>query len=810
MGGEPKEFCCPGCKAVYEILVSKYGELPQKVESTELFRLCKESGLLGQSGGKAPRSGSAAGVEASYSLELWFKISGMSCPSCSWLLERLLEKVKGVKEAEVSFGTELSHILYDPSLVTPGELMEKISSWGYQALPVQEGDEERIRAPFSLRRVVVAALLTCQVMMISWAVYWGFLEELGQRAVSYLSVPIWVLSTPVIFWCGFPVMRRGIAAMRAWMPNVETLVSLASLSAYLYSMGSIFRGSLHLYFDTGCMLVTTVLLGRYVEERMRAKLRDSSFLEMARLGFLKARVWRRGQEEWVPASRVEKGQEIEVREGETIPVDGIVTRGQAMVDNSSLTGESRPVALARGSPALAGAIVLQGRVFVLASGPWSASLLGEMVSSVMEAMKIPTSWDNLAQKGLRWFVPGVIALGLSSSLWLVVSGQDLKDALMRGLTVWAVACPCALGIAIPVAKSAAIALGRKRGIVVRNPEILERGGRLDEILLDKTGTVTHGNFEMREIHCPEENCEELLSIAASLEAASEHLIAKRIVASALERGIRLEQVQDFHEEQGSGVRGLVGKRRVFVGSEVWMRRSEQRISPALLEKAREYQSKGFTVVFVAWDGSVKGLLAMGDALRDTASWLVQELVRRGMRVRLISGDSKVTTSMVARELGLEDFSGEATPSDKARIVEELKGEGKMVAAVGDGFNDGPALALAHMGIAVGRRARGPGGGADVWIPGGELEKILEALDLCKKARRTVIENLVLSGLYNSVALAAALGGLLTPFVAVGAMFLSSLTVVANSWRLSRCPLGAHALELGKTPFRAPSCEALQA
>ena len=695
-------------------------------------------------------------------------------------------------------------------MVTPRELMEKISSWGYQALPVQEGDEERADAPFSLRRVVVAALFTCQVMMISWAVYWGFLEELGQRGVSYLSIPIWVLSTPVIFWCGFPVIRRGIAAMRAWMPNVEALVSLGALSAYFYSLEAVVRGSLHLYFDTACMLITTVLVGRYVEERMRSKLRDSSFLEMTRLGCLKARLWRRGREEWLPASHVEKGQEIEVREGETIPVDGVVSRGQAIVDNSSLTGESRPVALAQGSPAFAGAIVLQGRVFVLASGPWSTSLLGEMVSSVMEAIKISTPWDSLAQKALRWFIPGVMALGSLSSLWLVVSGQDLTDALMRGLTVWVVACPCALGIAIPMAKSAAIALGRKRGIILRNPEILERGDKVDEILLDKTGTVTHGNFEMRGIHCPEGNSEDVLSIAASAEGPSEHLIAKRIVASALERGIRLGEVEDFHEEQGLGVRGLVGDKRVFVGSEIWMRSSEQRIPTALLKRAREYQSKGFTVAFVAWDGSAKGVLAMGDALRDTAPGLVQALVRRGIKVRLISGDSKVTTSIVARELGVEDFYGEATPSEKARIVEELKAEGKTVAAVGDGFNDGPALALAHMGIAVGRRARGPGGGADVWIPGGELEKILEALDLCKKARRTVIENLVLSGLYNSVALAAAVGGLLTPFVAVGAMFLSSISVVANSWRLWRSPLGAHALELGKTPFVGPACEALEA
>lgn len=772
---------------MYEILVSKYGEVPTRPEETDIFRACREAGLLSVTLEKEVAN-SESSTKSEENLELWVEISGMSCPSCSWLLEKLLEKLGGVKKAEVSFGADLARIIYDPSSITPQRITERIGSWGYKAVPSAHGEEYPEGDSEGLTRLCVAALLTCQVMMISWALYWGFLEDIGNWGIKYISLPLFAFSTPVVFWCGASLLKKGIAGIKALMPNVESLVALGSLSAYFYSLHGFTKGSLHLYFDTSCMLITTVLLGRYIEQRMRRKLGESSILEMRRLSRFKARLLENGLEKWVPGREVRKGQEVKVREGETIPVDGTVSRGGALVDRSFLTGESTPMTLTPGQHALAGSLVLKGEVSILANGPSDYSLLSEMASSIRTAMSKRTSWDGIAQRGLRWFVPGVLVLGLVNSLLLLLSNHPVGDALIRGLTVWIVACPCALGIAIPLAKVAALTLGRKEGIIVRNPEVFEKGGRLDEMLLDKTGTVTEGTFTIREIYCPGQKVEELLSMAASVEAGSDHLLAKKIVGLALGKKIRLLEVHDFHEEKGLGVMGCISEKNVFVGSDLWMREKGLAIAEGLLQRAREYQTKGLTVVFVAWNGSAKGIVALGDSPRHDALELVRGLRQRRIKVRLVSGDSELTTKAIAGELGITEFSAQMMPDEKARLVRELGAEGKVVGAVGDGVNDGPALALAQMGIAVGGRAGGAGSGADVWIPSGELKRILKTLDLCHAGRRTVIQNLILSALYNSLAIGAALGGFLNPPLAVGAMFASSLSVVANSWRLSRSSL----------------------
>jgi heavy metal translocating P-type ATPase len=784
-----RAFCCPGCKAVYQILLARHGEIPEDPTQTELYRECLRAGIVlpGElrEGEETPPQ-APSGMQDT--VELVLHVSGMGCPACAWLLEKVLRNTKGVGEVRVSFGSDRASILYDPSLVAPREILARIASFGYKASTPSEGQTGG-REGASWVRLGVSAVLTAHVMMISWALYAGFLEELSEESVRYLSLPLLALSTPVVFWCGLPVLKKGLLGISHLLPNLESLVGLGAVSAYTYSLGQFLSGSLHLYFDTASMLVTLVLVGKHLEERVK-RLVQGGLRESGGAAFQKARLVLGESQRWVQAREVKKGDLVLVEEGEGVPVDGLVEEGKATLDLSALSGESRPVRVREGELVLAGSLLLEGAIAVRARDDADRSLLASMASMVEEGLSRPSAWERLADRLSRWFVPCVVGLAGVTVLWIWWKGSALDHALMRGLTVLVIACPCALGVATPLARVAAVGLGRRLGIWIKDPRVLEGGGRIQAMLLDKTGTLTQGTFSVRELLCfGGEDPRLLLLRASSVELPSGHFLARQIVAYARERKVSPGPVQDFQEAQGEGVCGVLDGVRICVGNRAWMARWGLELSPEEEKEASRRESEGATVVFMGWDGRARGALVLGDALKPGAAQTVSALKRRGLEIWLVSGDSPETTSSFARQLGVERFVGGALPQEKALLVEKLSRDGLKVAVVGDGINDAPALTLAHLGIALGNSMAQPGGVASIHAARTDPGVILDALEILGRARRTVLQNLLFSLAYNLAAIAVAVAGLLNPPLAVLAMFASSLTVIGNSTRLARGRVG---------------------
>lgn len=782
-------FCCPGCRAVYQILLARHGTIPQDPTQTELYQECLKAGVvLAQDLAEDMDVSDSKDSEAENWVEISLHISGMHCPACAWLLERVLEKSKGIKDVRISFGSDTASMRYQPSQMTPKEIAASIVALGYKAFPQQE---ESIRSleRRSWVRLGISALLSAHVMMMSWALYIGFFDELSMESVRYLSIPLLGLSTPVVFWCGLPVLRKGFFGIRHLFPNLESLVGLGALSAYSYSLVQFLSGSLHLYFDTASMLITLVLLGRHLEQRARGSV-GGTWLDSIGAGFQKARLLKEGSRpKWIPAREIRIGDLVLVEEGEGVPVDGLVERGQGTLDLSLLNGESRPVRIREGERVLAGSSLLKGSLWVRALEHGERSLLASMASMVEEGLSRPWSLEKTADRISRWFVPFVAALGLGTAAWILWKGDKLESALLRGLTVLVVACPCALGVATPLARVAAVGLGRKRGIFIRDPEVLEAGGNIQSLVLDKTGTITQGIFSVQELICVDERPEELLVKASSVELCSDHFLARVVVDYALGLGINPDQVEEFQEEPGQGVCGFLGGIRTCVGNRIWMSRWNMPITPDLEKQASMWEFQGSTVIFVGWEGRTRGALVLGDSLKPGAAETVSALRRQGLDIWLVSGDSQSTTSWIARQLGLERFLGGALPKDKVCLVEKLSVDGKKVCVVGDGINDAPALALAHLGIALGSKLAPPSQAASVQTTRTDPAVILDILELLKRARRTVLQNLIFSLLYNMAALPAAMTGFLNPPLAVMIMFASSLTVIGNCRRLLRSKIG---------------------
>ncbi len=459
------------------------------------------------------------------------------------------------------------------------------------------------------------------------------------------------------------------------------------------------------------------------------------------------------------------------------------------MDESLLTGESAPVAKRPGSPVVSGAVNVGGVLHVRATKVGSESTLAQIVKTVEDAIASRSSIEKTVDRVSRVFVPGVIVTALATFVGVGMVGEaDFGDALMRGITVLVIACPCALGIATPLAITAAVGRASRNGILVSDSRVLETIRKVDAIVLDKTGTITEGDFALDQVNNAD------LAILASLEAYSEHPLGRAVSRRAEREGLQVESATDIKILKGLGMTGTVGSRRVFVGNRRLM---EQYSGPQEEQeaRAREWESKGRTVAFYGWDDNVEGVMAFGDRVKKGALELVEELGARGIRTMIVSGDSQATTAWAATQVRVRDFHAEALPEDKARIVEEIKQGGRTVAMVGDGINDAPALAAADLGIAMGSGTDLAMKAASMVLMSDDLRKILEAFDLSGKTMAVVRQNLFWAFVYNSIGITLAVAGLLSPILAAGAMVVSSLTVIGNSLRLSI------STELRESPLR---------
>ncbi len=730
---------------------------------------------------------------ATHSTRLRLPIDGMHCAACAGRVERELNGLSGV-EATVNFATEEATVEFDPAHIATDELLAAVAAAGYHAsLPTSTRPADIAPPRDSLgRRLVVSALLSAPVLLLAMV---PALRFAGWEWVSL------ALATPVVFWGGWPFHRAAWRSLRHRGATMDTLISVGTLAAWGWSVVAILfldageetmpalsldrdASPSSIYLEVAAVVTTFVLAGRYVETR--AKHRAGAALRaLLALGAKEATVLADdGSETTMPVDELTVGTRFVVRPGEKLATDGVVVEGSSTVDRSLLTGESAPVDVGPGDDVAGATVNLGGRLVVRATRVGSETALAQIARLVSEAQSGKAPAQRLADRISAVFVPLVIGLALVTLVvWLAL--DDATTAFAAAVAVLIVACPCALGLATPTALLVGTGRGAQLGILIRGPEILESTRRVDTIVLDKTGTVTEGRMALLQVVAADgTDADEALAVAGSLEHASEHPVARAISAAAA-ASTPLLAVEGFRNLEGLGVEGVVQGHAVVVGRPSLLAGRELELPAALRAALDGAEASGTTVVAAGWDGAVQALFLVADAVKPESPEAMRELRSLGLRPVLLTGDNEATARAVASAVGVEEVVSGVLPAGKADVVGRLQAQGRVVAMVGDGVNDAPALARADLGLALGTGTDVAIEASDLTLVSGDLRGAADAIRLSRRTLATIKENLFWAFAYNVAALPLAAAGLLNPLVAGAAMALSSLFVVGNSLRLRR-------------------------
>ncbi|MCG3180864.1 MAG: Copper-exporting P-type ATPase [Phycisphaerae bacterium] len=727
---------------------------------------------------------------------LTLEIEGMHCASCVGRVEKALSKVPGVREASASLASEQAAVRFDPAQADEAALLAAVRSAGYTASvargsPVDREavDRRQARRDRDARmwraRFLFGATLTLPVFILSM-----FSDDTSWRPWLLL-----VLATPVQVALGWPFCVGALRTLRHGSANMDSLIAMGTTAAYAFSVvvfASIVRESPiaegHLYFDGAAMILTLIALGKWMESRAKGRA-SSAIRELMELApDIAHRVGHGGREQDVPLAEIAVGDRLRVRPGEKVPVDGLVLEGRSSLDESMLTGESMPVGRGPGDEVIGATINGEGSLLIRAARVGSETALARIVEMVRRAQESKAPVQRLADRVSGWFVPAVIVVALLTLLGWGLLGGGWSTAVLRMTAVLIIACPCALGLATPTAIMVATGRGAKIGVLVRDAEALERAGRLDAVILDKTGTVTAGRPQVTDRVVLDRRLtkDELLALAASAEQASEHPLARAIVEAAGVRGGRLSDVMDFQSATGRGVAATVAGRSVRVGKADFLAEAGVDVSPAA-SKLSELEGQGKTAVLVAADNELIGLLAISDQPKPDAAAAVERFKSLGLEVHLVTGDNERTARAVAEAVGIDAARVMAgvRPDGKADRVRSLQQEGRRVAMVGDGINDAPALAAADVGVAIGAGSDVAMEAAGVTLVGGDLMGAARAVRLSRLTLARVRQNLFWALVYNTVGIPVAALTPLSPMIAAAAMAASSVSVVSNSLLLLR-------------------------
>ncbi len=713
----------------------------------------------------------AVAVDPSERVQL--DIEGMTCASCAARIERKLNKLEGV-EATVNYATEQASVAYDPEHVTLADLVVAVEAAGYG---VRRGAEAGASDETIRLRLVVATVLTAPLTVIAMI---GPLHFSGWEWVAL------ALATPVVLWSGWQFHRSAALNARHLTATMDTLISIGTLAAWAWSTVALaaFEDA-HTYFEVGAVITTLILLGRFLEARARRR-SSEAIRALLELGAKEARLLRDGDEVAVAIEEVEKGDLLVVRPGEKIPTDGEVVEGASAIDQSMLTGEPVPVEVSPGSEVAGATINTYGRLIVRATKVGAETALAQIARLVAEAQAGKAPIQRLADRVSAVFVPVVMTISLATLAgWLAFTG-DAEDAFTAGVAVLIIACPCALGLATPTALMVGTGRGAQLGILIRGPEILEQTRRVTTIVLDKTGTVTEGAMRVAAgIPAAGVALAELLRAAGAVEAASEHPIARAIAEHARAEVGALPAVESFRNRAGLGVEAVVEGRAAVVGRPALLAEWGLELPAELALAREEEEAEGRTVVAVGWDGEVRGLIAVADRIKPTSTEAIRELKSLGLTPVLLTGDNERTASAVAATVEVERVLANVLPDEKVAEVRRLQDAGEVVAMVGDGINDAPALAQADLGLSIGTGTDVAIEASDLTLVSGDLRAAADAIRLARRTLRTIKGNLFWAFAYNVAAIPLAVAGLLNPIVAAAAMACSSLFVVSNSLRLKR-------------------------
>jgi len=796
MRGKRFHFCCMGCKQVFLMLMeSSDAADPSSFRDTELFKKCQEIGIIPRSEAElAERVEELPAVTAlavtregltsrqdKNTLSLTLKVDQMWCPACAWVIEEILNRSPGITSASCNFATDRVRCDYNPLITSPQKIIGSIHDLGYEASLPGEGRDAKDRKA-ELIRFFVSAFLTMNVMMLSFALYSGFFTELSRDNVYKLSWPIFAMASIVLFYGGSNIYRRAWAGIFAAALSMETLITVGSFSAYFYSIYGLLGASIHLYFDTSSMLITLVLLGKLLERRAKDEVQED-LANFFSLRPTKVKICSDFYPEgrYIDAQHLKAGDIFRVEENEILPADGLILKGEGGLDESSLTGEPLPIEKKTGDRIKSGSRVIQGIFTIKAEAVGADSIVGQMITIMEQALGKKTPFEGRAERALQWFVPVVLALASGTGLLCLLLGSTFEESLIRAVTVTVISCPCTLGIAIPMARVAGISLAGRKGILVRDFTSFEQAGRVDYFVLDKTGTVTTGQWSLlRIVPMGSLSEKELLGLAASLEKESDHLIAAEIIREAAKQQAELVTLRGV-EIFENGISAVLNEDRVKIGSRGFLSDEIKGSSDLAPFESKPEQS----LVFLSFAHRVCGVFIFGDQIKSTSTRTVKFLREDGYRVTLISGDDELTTKTIAAEMGIEEALGGRLPQEKATYIAALQQQSHQVAMVGDGINDAPALVQADLAIAVHSGSHLGKEAADLTLMRGDPLQICDFIDLAKKVKSKVHQNLGCSFIYNLVSIPIAMSGLLSPLIAVSAMLLSSLTVIGNTLLLLR-------------------------
>ncbi len=788
-----RRFCCIGCRQVYIMLSEAAGATdPAAFRRTDLFRRCQEMGIIPRSqedlAGRTrtrrpPAESDSPGGPRPEGLALHLQIDGMWCPACAWVIEEIIGRRKGVLAAACNFSTDRLRVEYDPVRITPEQIREEIRRLGYGAAAHDEQDRDPGRQA-EFVRFSVSAFLTMNVMMLSFALYSGFFTFLPPDAVENLSWPIFFMATAVLAYGGKTIFVRAVRAIPSGAFGMETLVGAGAASAYLYSVYNFAAGSVHLYFDTAAMLITLVLLGKLLERKAKDQVQQD-LLTVFSLKPAKVRIVTEADPKgrYLPAESLTAGSLFRIQEGERAAADGRIVDGSGALDESSITGESAAVKKRTGERVVSGSRVLEGSFLVRAEATGADSVLGRMIRIMEAALAEKTPLEAKTDRMLRYLVPLILLLAAATGLGCLLAGKPTETAVIRAVTVMVIACPCALGIAVPLARVAGISLAGRRGILVREFSAFEEAEAVDAVVFDKTGTLTQGRWELLQIRPLAEHDEAaLLSAAAGLEAGSEHPIALEIGRQARRRGVAPAEFSRVRAEE-TGISGRLGADTVRIGNRTFADPAGD--GEAVWKNAAQAIDSARSMVYMTVGGRPAGLFVFGDRIREGSLPAARRLSADGYRLSVVSGDGPGATAAVASALGIKEVRGGATPDEKAAWVDAIRREGSRVAMVGDGVNDAPAMARADFGVAVHAGGALGGEAAHVTLMQSDPMQLVTFFHLSRRVNRKIQQNLVFSFLYNTISIPVAMAGLLTPLVAVTAMLCSSLTVIGNTLFLIR-------------------------
>ena len=736
-------------------------------------------------------------------------IEGMSCASCAMTIENAVSKIPGVDKASVNLATEIMTVEANDS-VTPEDIAKVVDGVGYSARPRGKSVEEELEEKNEKkeahlremkRNLTISAIFTVPLLFIAMADMVGipmpaFLSPM-QSPVSYALIQL-ALVLPII-WLGRRFFVDGFKALSKGHPNMDSLVALGTSAAFLYSLYGtyhVLEGHAHfamnLYYESAGVILTLITLGKYFEDVSKGKT-SMAIQTLVGLAPKMATVLRDGQEVEVPVEEVQVGDLIRVKPGEKVPVDGVVTEGNSTVDESMLTGESIPVSKSVGDEVIGASLNKTGSFILKATKIGKDTALSQIIQLVEQAQGSKAPIAKLADKVSGVFVPIVIVLALVSGLaWYFLGQESWVFALTITISVLVIACPCALGLATPTAIMVGTGKGAENGILLKSGEALEEANHVNMVVFDKTGTITNGTPVVTDVVTADStDADALIRLAASLEVASEHPLGEAIVAKAKEQGAAFDEVTNFEAIPGFGIKGHVGETLVFLGNEKWMRENGL-ANVEMNEKANSFAEQGKTPLYIGYNDAVQGLIVVADTVKESSARAIQTLHEMGIQVAMMTGDHERTAQAIAAEVGIDRVFSEVLPQDKANYVSKLQEEGYIVAMVGDGINDAPALAQAQVGIAIGTGTDVAIESADAVLMKSDLMDVPAMLKLSRATIRNIKENLFWAFAYNVIGIPFAMGvlhlfggPLLNPMIAGAAMSFSSVSVVLNALRLKR-------------------------